>query len=439
MGRWRMVAGIGVLVAAMVVPSGPRAASAAPMAQAAQSGGALDPAYLDKLLAPVALYPDQLLAQMLLCSGNARKVGELSAWLKKSEAQGQRAAAGRREGGLRAQLRGAGSLPAGGRSHGRQPDLDLAARRGLRRRSRGGVRQHPAPAEAEPGRRQPEEHAPADRGDAGPSRAASRSIVIEPANPQVVYVPQYNPQVVYVQQPTTTTVVVHEDNDDEAAAGAVIGFTAGRRRSGRPSATTTTTGRTAGAAAPTCTTTAGTTGTTTARTRARTITRIARTRARTMRTTARTWPASAPIARRTRGSSALSARTTRGSSAESVPRARRSSAASARRRAAPPRRRPSATSGARRRRAGRRKRGARARARREPAVALHDRGRAQRRTHAVQRRTERHALGRLLRLLERQLDPVQQLARARQPPSAAAAAGAAGDEPAGRSVDAGRA
>src|SRR5688572_8111193 len=48
----------------------------------AQGGSALDPAYLDKLLAPVALYPDQLLAQMLLSSGNARKVGELSAWLK---------------------------------------------------------------------------------------------------------------------------------------------------------------------------------------------------------------------------------------------------------------------------------------------------------------------------------------------------------------------
>ena len=32
----------------------------------AQGGSALDPAYLDQLLAPVALYPDPLLAQMLL-------------------------------------------------------------------------------------------------------------------------------------------------------------------------------------------------------------------------------------------------------------------------------------------------------------------------------------------------------------------------------------
>ena len=49
-----------------------------------RQGGGLAPAYLDQLLAPVALYPDPLLAQVLLCSGNARKVGELAAWLKRT-------------------------------------------------------------------------------------------------------------------------------------------------------------------------------------------------------------------------------------------------------------------------------------------------------------------------------------------------------------------
>ena len=51
-------------------------------------------------------------------------------------------------------------------------------------------------------------------------------IVIEPANPQVVYVPQYNTTTVYTQPPTTTVVVV-EDNTDEAIAAGMIGFTAG--------------------------------------------------------------------------------------------------------------------------------------------------------------------------------------------------------------------
>src|SRR6185295_5210347 len=52
-------------------------------------------------------------------------------------------------------------------------------------------------------------------------------IVIEPANPQIVYVPQYNPEVVYTQAPTSTTVVIQEDNTDEVVAAGLIGFTAG--------------------------------------------------------------------------------------------------------------------------------------------------------------------------------------------------------------------
>jgi hypothetical protein len=47
-------------------------------------------------------------------------------------------------------------------------------------------------------------------------------IVIQPADPQVIYVPQYNPQVVDTQPPT----VVVDDGGDELAAG-LVGFTAG--------------------------------------------------------------------------------------------------------------------------------------------------------------------------------------------------------------------
>ena len=50
--------------------------------------------------------------------------------------------------------------------------------------------------------------------------------MIEPANPQVIYVPQYNPQVVY-GHPTTSTVVVQESSSSDAVAAGLIGFTAG--------------------------------------------------------------------------------------------------------------------------------------------------------------------------------------------------------------------
>ncbi len=77
MSTWRSVAGTAFL-ALMGAASAPPRAQAATLAQ----GGALSPDYLDQLLAPVALYPDPLLAQILLCSGNPSKVTELSGWLK---------------------------------------------------------------------------------------------------------------------------------------------------------------------------------------------------------------------------------------------------------------------------------------------------------------------------------------------------------------------
>ena len=55
--EWKVV-GIGSLVT-LALLAGPLGAGAV------QGGGALSPDYLDKLLAPVAPYPDQLLAQVL--------------------------------------------------------------------------------------------------------------------------------------------------------------------------------------------------------------------------------------------------------------------------------------------------------------------------------------------------------------------------------------
>ena len=225
MRRWRMIAGIGWLVAALVVPAGPRSASASPMLRLAQAGGALDPAYLDKLLAPVALYPDQLLAQMLLCSGNPRKVGELGAWLKGTPLKGSELQQAAGQAGFEPSFVALAPFPqvvdfmagnltwtsqiGGAFAVDRAAVFDSIQRLRKQSQTAGNLKSTP---------QQTVETKTVEGGE--------QVIVIEPANPQVVYVPQYNPQVVYVQQPTTTTVVVHEDDDDEAAA-ALIGFTAG--------------------------------------------------------------------------------------------------------------------------------------------------------------------------------------------------------------------
>jgi hypothetical protein len=55
-------------------------------------------------------------------------------------------------------------------------------------------------------------------------------IEVKPADPQVVYVPQYDPQVVYTTPPpaTSTTTVIHEeDNSSDALVGGLIGFGVG--------------------------------------------------------------------------------------------------------------------------------------------------------------------------------------------------------------------
>ena len=200
-------------------------AGTARAALAAQSGGALDPAYLDKLLAPVALYPDQLLAQMLLCSGNSRKVGELSAWLKKNSAlKGSELQKAAEQAGFEPSFVALVPFPqvvdymAGNLTWTSQLGGAFATDSGavfdaiqrLRKQSQAAGNLKSTPQQTV---------------ETQTTKGGEQVIVIEPANPQVVYVPQYNPTVVYTQ-PAPTTVVVHEDNDDEAAA-AVIGFAAG--------------------------------------------------------------------------------------------------------------------------------------------------------------------------------------------------------------------
>ena len=62
-------------------------------AAAAKKPAAISAEEIDRLLAPIALYPDQLLAQMLICAQDPAKVAELNEWLKKNTTlKGTRAA-----------------------------------------------------------------------------------------------------------------------------------------------------------------------------------------------------------------------------------------------------------------------------------------------------------------------------------------------------------
>src|SRR5579884_1806753 len=49
-------------------------------------GPARPPNDVDSLVAPIALYPDQLLAQILICAGDPPNVQKLAAWLDANKA-----------------------------------------------------------------------------------------------------------------------------------------------------------------------------------------------------------------------------------------------------------------------------------------------------------------------------------------------------------------
>src|SRR6185436_6558809 len=73
----RLIAATFVLFVACSAPPGQSVARA----QAAQASP-LPTGTLDELLAPIALYPDSLLAQMLMSATDPVKITELDKWLK---------------------------------------------------------------------------------------------------------------------------------------------------------------------------------------------------------------------------------------------------------------------------------------------------------------------------------------------------------------------
>jgi uncharacterized membrane protein YgcG len=202
----------------------------APAAQAAKTGAkpASSPEALDRLFAPIALYPDQLLAQILLCAANPGKVAALNEWLasqgslKASELQDAAV-----KSGFDASFAALVLFPdvvgamAGRLDWTTQVGQAFAADRSAVFGSIQRLRKQAHDA----GKLK---STPQQDVETKTTSGGEQVIVIEPSNPQVVYVPQYNAQTVYTQG-SSSTVVIQEDDDDtaEAVAAGLIGFTAG--------------------------------------------------------------------------------------------------------------------------------------------------------------------------------------------------------------------
>jgi hypothetical protein len=180
-------------------------------------GTPLSQSELDKLLAPVALYPDSLLAQILLCAGTPVKVSQLSTWLaankslKGTDLQDAATAAGFEPSFVALSL-----FPQVVTNMAN--NLDWTTKLGKafaadRTSVFGSVQRLRAQAQNSGALKDtPQQDVQSQQTETGET-----VIVIEPANPQIVYVPQYDPQVVYVE----------ENNSADAAVAGLIGFTAG--------------------------------------------------------------------------------------------------------------------------------------------------------------------------------------------------------------------
>ena len=181
-----------------------RQTSQKPAASAAKP--AATPDALDRLLAPIALYPDQLLAQMLLCAANPGKVATLGEWLASQTLKGTELQDAATKAGFEpsfvalvlfpqvvaAMAGDVGWTTSLGQAFTADRSAVFASIQRLRVKARDAGKLKTTPQQDVETRT---------------TSSGQQVVVIEPANPQVVYVPQYNPQTVY----TSSTVVVQQE------------------------------------------------------------------------------------------------------------------------------------------------------------------------------------------------------------------------------------
>ncbi|HET7220278.1 MAG TPA: DUF3300 domain-containing protein [Vicinamibacterales bacterium] len=223
----RLVLGIAAALAVSVSLLAIQTAPAQKPAASTASPSLPKPEELDRLLAPIALYPDALLGQMLLAAGNPGKVGTLNEWLRSHEnLKGTELQDAAKAAGFDASFVAIALFPdvvnamvtrmdatsAVGKAFAADPSVVFASVQRLRKKAQ----------EAGKLKSTPQQDVETKTTSSG-----QQVIVIEPANPQIVYVPQYNPTTVYNPVPTSTTVVVKEEDNDAAVAAGLIGFTAG--------------------------------------------------------------------------------------------------------------------------------------------------------------------------------------------------------------------
>jgi len=190
-------------------------------AMQAESAAAPEQQAMDQLLAPVALYPDALLAQVLACATSPEQVTQVNQWLQtNSQLQGTERQQAAEEAGFDASFIALVLFPdvidlmvknmewttevGTAFLSAQESVMDAVQRLRAQAKTVGNLETTP------------QQTVTTD------TQGNTQVIVIQPTNPQVVYVPQYNTQTVYTEPapPQESS----SDSSGETVAAALIGF-----------------------------------------------------------------------------------------------------------------------------------------------------------------------------------------------------------------------
>ena len=181
------------------------------------------PQGIDALTAPIALYPDALIAQVLDASTNPAEVQDFSNWLKQNASlKGSELQEAASKANFDAAFIALSLFPDVIQMMAQKPDWTEQLGEAFKADAQGvskSIQHLRQQAQAMGNLKTNEQQQVVTQ----KSSSGDQVIVIQPANPEVVYVPQYNPQVVYTQPAPPPP----PPSSSHAAGAALIGFTAG--------------------------------------------------------------------------------------------------------------------------------------------------------------------------------------------------------------------
>ena len=203
-------------------PAKPAAAAKPASVKPASATAGASTSAMDNLVAPIALYPDALVAQMLEASTDFATVQKFSGWLKSNAAlTGSDLMAAAQKAGFANAYVALAPFPQVVQTLVDKPDWTKQLGAAYKADPNGvydAIQRLRAAAYALGNLKTTEQQEVVT--ETTPS--GTQIIVVQPANPQVVYVPVYNTQTVYVQQAPPPG-----PSSSDVAAAALVGFTVG--------------------------------------------------------------------------------------------------------------------------------------------------------------------------------------------------------------------